>query len=274
MLNSLHHRDCVTGMHQLGPRSVDLVFADPPFNIGYAYDVYNDERPAGEYLRWTETWLRAAIDCLVPHGTLWIAMGDEYVAEVACLAKALGLHLRNWVVWHYGFGVHCNKKFSRSHTHLLYFVRNRSAFTFHGEAIRVPSSRTRIYRDRRASPGGRIPADTWILHPNDDPDCCAPDSDTWHVPRVAGTFKERAGFHGCQMPERLLERVILACSNPGDVVLDPFAGSGTTLAVAKRLGRRWVGFEISENYVQRARERISLVEEHETERAMSEMWTR
>jgi site-specific DNA-methyltransferase (adenine-specific) len=88
------------------------------------------------------------------------------------------------------------------------------------------------------------------------PESFQPDHDTWYFPRVAGTFKERAGWHGCQMPEQLLGRIIRACSNPGELVLDPFGGSGTTLAVAKKLERRFVGFELSTQYAQNILERL------------------
>src|SRR5262249_37833739 len=107
-----------------------------------------------------------------------------------------------------------------------------------------------------ANPDGRLPDDTWILRPQDLADCFTPDEDTWYFPRIAGTFKERAGFHGCQMPEQLLGRIIRTCSNENDVVLDPFAGSATTLVVAKKLGRRFLGFEISDEYIRRGSERL------------------
>jgi site-specific DNA-methyltransferase (adenine-specific) len=87
------------------------------------------------------------------------------------------------------------------------------------------------------------------------------DQDTWYFPRVAGTFKERSGWHGCQMPEQLLGRIIRACSDEQQVVLDPFGGSGTTLAVAKKLGRRYVGYELSAEYAARIEERLSRIEE-------------
>jgi site-specific DNA-methyltransferase (adenine-specific) len=101
-----------------------------------------------------------------------------------------------------------------------------------------------------------LPDDTWILRPQDLVDCLTPGEDTWYFPRVAGTFKERAGFHGCQMPEQLLGRIIRFCSNDGDLVLDPFSGSATTLVVAKKLGRRFLGFDLSPEYVQRGRDRL------------------
>ena len=112
-----------------------------------------------------------------------------------------------------------------------------------------------MYADKRDNPNGRLPDDTWILRPQDLPEGFQPADDTWYFARVAGTFKERQGFHGCQMPEQLLGRIIRVSSNPGDIVLDPFAGSGTTLAAAKKLGRKWIGCELSEEYARAATER-------------------
>lgn len=162
--------------------------------------------------------------------------------------------------WYYTFGMNCQTKFSRSHTHVLYFVVDRQHFTFNASdpAFRVPSARQRD-GDGRAHPEGRIPDDTWILRPSDAVGLFDPCGDTWHIPRVNGTFRERQGWHGCQMPEQLLARIIRACSNPADLVLDPFLGSGTTAAVAKKLGRRFLAFELSPEYAAKARQRVATV---------------
>jgi site-specific DNA-methyltransferase (adenine-specific) len=154
--------------------------------------------------------------------------------------------------------VNCTRKFSRSHAHLFHFVKDARHFTFNHDdpAIRVPSARQLVYADARANPAGRLPDDTWILRPQDVPGGFSADQDAWYFPRVAGTFRERAGFHGCQMPEQLLGRIVRASSNKGEVVLDPFGGSGTTLVVAKKLGRRWIGFELSPEYVKQIQARL------------------
>lgn len=330
-------------MKMLEAGCVDLAFADPPFNIGYEYDAYDDRQDHERYLSWCRDWLAEVYRVLKPDGTFWLAIGDEYAAELKLIAqnafptiplnangagespvrrraidgkaatksarigkrgklsggggaidRAGGFYCRSWVIWYYTFGVHCQYKFTRSHAHLFQFVKDPARFTFNVDAIRVPSARQLVYGDKRANSAGRTPDDTWIippvmanppdgaapapgyrssdllktvptadgfvLRPQDVPDRFDADSDTWYFSRVAGTFKEREGWHGCQMPEQLLGRIIRACSNENEVVLDPFAGSGTTLVVAKKLGRKPVGFEMSDRYAQHAQERLSAVE--------------
>jgi DNA modification methylase len=261
--NQIQQGDCVTGLDRMDAGSVDLAFADPPFNIGYEYDVYDDRCKADQYLDWTRLWGQAVHRVLKPHGTFWLAIGDEFAAELKLIfQKELGFTCRSWVVWYYTFGVNCTKKFSRSHVHLFHFVKNAKKFKFNSKdpAIRVPSARQTVYNDSRQNPDGKLPDDTWILRPQDLQDGFQPDEDTWFFSRVCGTFKERRGWHGCQMPEQLLGRIIRACSDPGDLVLDPFGGSGTTLVVAKKLKRQFLGFELSKNYVARIQERLDAVE--------------
>jgi site-specific DNA-methyltransferase (adenine-specific) len=257
-LDRIHNTDCIAGMQKMPDGSVDLAFADPPFNIGYEYDVYADRLESDKYLDWSRQWMAEVVRVLKPDGTFWLAIGDEYAAELKVLMqRELGLTCRSWVVWYYTFGVHCKAKFTRSHAHLFYMIKDASRFTFNVDAIRVPSARQLVYGDRRADPKGRSPDDTWILRPQDLPDGFKSDENTWFFPRVCGTFKERAGWHGCQMPEQLLGRIIRACSQPGEVVLDPFGGSGTTLAVAKKLGRQFVGFELSPQYAEQIQARLA-----------------
>jgi site-specific DNA-methyltransferase (adenine-specific) len=256
--NQIHHGDCITGLRQLPDGVIDLTFADPPFNIGYDYDVYKDDHSDDAYLGWTKQWMTEVHRVLKPNGTFWLAIGDEYAAEMKVMAtRELGFTCRSWVIWYYTFGVNCTKKFSRSHAHIFHFVKDAKTFTFNADAVRVPSARQTVYADARQNPAGRLPDDTWILRPQDLPEGFTATEDTWHFPRVAGTFKERAGFHGCQMPEQLLGRIIRVSSNPGDIVLDPFAGSGTTLTVAKKLGRQWLGFDLSESYVTQGTQRVA-----------------
>ena len=257
-LDILYHQDCIAGMSQIPAGGIDLAFADPPFNIGYNYDVYADRLAAEQYLDWSRKWGAALVRTLTPTGTFWLAIGDDFAAELKLIfQRELELFCRSWVIWYYTFGVNCSKKFSRSHTHLLHFVKNPKFFIFNADAIRVPSARQLVYADSRANSKGRLPDDTWILRPQDATHSFTPEENVWYFPRVCGTFKERSGWHGCQMPEQLLGRIIKACSNPGQTVLDPFAGSGTTLVVAKKLNRRFIGFELSKNYAQQCQMRLN-----------------
>ena len=234
--------DCIKILGQTLLPEVDLIFADPPFNIGYKYDVYEDRKAYDEYYRWTEKWMAACAGVLKDNGTMWIAIGDDYAAEVRIIGRKLGLNLRNWVIWHYTFGQNTQTKFARSHTHLFYWTKttDHKTITFNDMAVRIPSARQTTYADKRANPKGKLPDDVWS-----------------EFPRVCGTWEEREGWHPCQMPETILARIIRVSSNPGDLVLDPFAGSGTTLVVAKKLSRRYFGIELSGEYVSKIQERLA-----------------
>ena len=261
--NKIHQGDCIKSLAKLDEGSIDLVFADPPFNIGYEYDVYDDKQSADDYLGWCDEWIKGVHRALKPDGTFWLAIGDEYAAELKIASQKAGFHCRSWVIWYYTFGVNCVNGFSRSHTHIFHFVKDKKKFTFNRThpRIRVPSARQLVYADNRANPNGRLPDNTWITRPQDAPQFLsfAPDHDTWYFARVAGTFKEREGFHGCQMPEQLLARIIRTSSKAQDLVLDPFCGSGTTVSVAKKLGRQWMGFELSNDYVNFINQRLERI---------------
>lgn len=264
-LSAIHQGDCLDLLRGVADESVDLVFADPPFNIGFKYDKYQDDHEDEVYIAWCCDWMNEVHRVLKPTGSFWLAIGDEFAADLRVKAhREIGFTPRNWVVWYYTFGQNCTRKFNRSHVHMFHFVKDEAKHTFNPQdpLVRVPSARALVYGDKRANPTGRLPDDTWILRPQDlreDPEAFQQMDDTVFFSRVAGTFKERQGFHGCQMPEQLLGRIVRISSNPGDLVLDPFSGSGTTLAVAKKLGRDWLGFDLSEDYVTYANERVANV---------------
>lgn len=231
--------DCVDLLNKAREPFADLVFADPPFNIGYQYDQYDDTLKKDKYLHWTRDWMAACVSVLKPHGSFYIAIGDEYAAHIRLIGEDLGLCLRNWIIWHYTFGQQTKAKFARSHAHIFYFVKDEKSHTFNDWKIRLPSDRQLLYNDKRANATGKMPDDVWNTYS-----------------RVCGTFKERQGWHPCQMPELLLARIVAVSSKPGDLVLDPFSGSGTTAAAAVQLGRDFCGIDISENYVENCQKRL------------------
>ena len=240
LLNKVICGDCIDILAKTRKPFADLIFADPPFNIGYKYDKYYDKVKSRNYIAWTKDWMTVCKSVLKPAGSFYIAIGDDYAANVKLIADEIGLHLRNWIIWHYTFGQQTKTKFARSHTHIFYFVNDGKNFTFNDYAVRVPSDRQLIYNDKRANPAGKMPDDVWDQYP-----------------RVCGTFKERAGWHPCQMPESLLKKIIAVSSNPGDCVLDPFSGSGTTPAAAWQLDRKYVAIEVSQKYVDNTRQRLA-----------------
>ena len=243
-LNKIICGDCIELLGKAEKPFADLIFADPPFNIGYKYDKYHDKVERKNYINWTRDWMSACKNVLKPHGSFYIAIGDDYAANIKIIADELGLIMRNWIIWHYTFGQQTKDKFARAHTHLFYFVQDKKNFTFNEYAIRIPSDRQLIYADARANSDGKMPDDVWD-----------------EFSRVCGTFKERVGWHPCQMPEKLLGRIICASSKPGDCVLDPFSGSGTSCAAAFRFCRNYCGIDISKDYVKKAEARLRQLEE-------------
>jgi site-specific DNA-methyltransferase (adenine-specific) len=240
--------DCIEILSGIDEPIADLIFADPPFNIGYKYDKYHDTVESKNYIAWTKDWMLACCKALKPAGSFYIAIGDDYAANVKIIADEIGLTMRNWIIWHYTFGQQTKAKFARAHTHIFYFVKDKDNYTFNDRAVRVPSDRQLVYNDKRSNPEGKMPDDVW---------------DTFS--RVCGTFKERQGWHPCQMPEILLARIIAASSKAGDVVLDPFSGSGTTAASAYQYGRKYIGIDMSNDYCEKTRERLEELEKLEWE---------
>jgi site-specific DNA-methyltransferase (adenine-specific) len=244
MFNKIICGDCIEVLNKVSEPFADLIFADPPFNIGYKYDKYNDRQKREKYIAWTKDWMGVCKKVLKPTGSFYIAIGDECAANVKIIADELGLFMRNWIIWHYTFGQQTKNKFARAHTHIFYLVNDKKNFTFNEYAVRVPSDRQLTYNDKRANPEGKMPDDVWS-----------------EFSRVCGTFKERTGWHPCQMPENILKRIIAASSNPGDCVFDPFSGSGTTAAAAYQLGRIYVGVEISQTYAEKSKQRLAELKE-------------
>lgn len=243
--------DCLEEMKEMPSGEIDLIFTDPPYNIGIKYDTHNDKMKYEDYISWCKKWIEECIRLLKENGSIYIAINDEHAAEIVMILKKLGLTMRNWIIWHYTFGQATQKKFSRAHTHILYFTKDKSTFTFSADAVRIKSVRQEI-GDKRASPKGKLPDDVWENGISEE-------DDVWKISRVAGTFKERVKGFPAQMPIKLLERVIKTSSNKGNIVFDPFCGSGTTPYVAKKLERKYISIEISQKYKKIAENRVNSI---------------
>lgn len=236
--------DCLEVLPTIARGSVRLVFADPPYNIGIDYGThYDDERDPDDFMEWCESWMRACVDVLTPDGSMWVLINDEWADVFGCLLRDVGLHRRSWIKWYESFGVNTSNNFNRCSRHLFYMVRNKDRFVFNADAVSRPSDRQAKYGDKRADPGGKVWDNVWGLNPA--------------IPRLVGNAKERLPDLPTQLPLDLLRAVVGCASEPGDLVVDPFSGSGTTLAAAVELGRRAIGIEESGTFAGLARLRLT-----------------
>ena len=241
---------CIEAMRRMPKASVDLVFADPPYNLQLRGDLHRpeggrvdavddawDEFASFEaYDRFTRSWLAEARRVLKPHGAIWTIGSYHNVFRLGSAMQDLGYWLLNDVVWRKTNPMpnFRGKRLTNAHETLIWASRSQGArYTFHYEALKALNEGTQMRSD-------------WVL-----PICTGGE-------RLKGADGAKA--HPTQKPEALLHRVILGTTNPGDVVLDPFFGTGTTGAVAKRLGRRWVGVEREASYRRLAEARIDAVE--------------
>ncbi len=242
---------------ELKAQSAKLVVWDPPYNLGQSYEAYHDRRTLDEYVAWAHEIMKGVIRVLHPEGSLWLFINDGLVSEMDRLLRDdFSLWRRSWVIWHYTFGQNHRRNFTPSHTHLLYFTRDKTKWTFNEDTILQPSARQIKYRDKRANPKGRLPDNTWVLFPEMLPAAFDPVGDTWLQSRVCGTFHERKRSSPNQLPEALIERIILATSNPGDLVVDPMCGTGTVGVVCKRHGRSFWGVELGSVCACEAQKRV------------------
>ncbi len=221
-----------------------LIFMDPPFNIGEPYlDGVQDSKPRSDFLADLKTWVRRASEVLAPGGSLWVHVPDDLAGHVAVEAERLGLVRLNWVIWHYRFGVWQPNRFISSKCHGLHFGRAGGRTKLRPGRVLVPSDRATLYNDPRSPTGERMDLDVWGFEK--------------YWGRVQGNNRERRSVHPNQLPELYLRRIVLYTTDPGELVVDPFCGSGTTATVASSLGRRYVTGDLSLSCLHSAAERIA-----------------
>lgn len=220
-------------MSRLPDACIDLLIADPPYNLGKDYGNNLDQKAWHEYEAFTRSWLAQAVRLLKPTGSIYVFMGVRFISRLfLLLEEEFELNFNGWITWHYTQGMGRKSGFSPRHEDILYFTRSQD-FTFNLDEVRVPQ---KYYRERNNMAGAN-PGDVWTFS---------------HVHYCSA---EREA-HPTQKPEALLERIIKASSQPGDVVLDPFVGSGTTCRVAQVLGRAWFGIDINPEYISMSQTRL------------------
>ncbi len=246
-LDTILQDDCVAAMAALPAASVDMVFADPPYNLQLGGDLFRPEggrvdavdddwdkfETFAAYDAFTRAWLAEARRVLKPDGTLWVIGSYHNIYRVGAALQDAGYWILNDIIWRKSNPMpnFRGTRFTNAHETLIWASRSEeSRYTFNYRAMKALNDELQMRSD-------------WTL-----PICAGGE-------RVKGEGGAKA--HPTQKPEALLYRVLLACTRPGDVVLDPFFGTGTTGAVARRLGRRWIGIEREGRYVKVARERIA-----------------
>ncbi|MGI5869974.1 MAG: DNA-methyltransferase [Kiritimatiellia bacterium] len=259
--------DCVAWMKTLPDESVDLVFADPPYNISKAeWDTFASQE---KYIQFSIEWIEQAARLLKPTGTLFVCGFSEILADVKHPASKFFRSCR-WIVWHYKNKANLGNDWGRSHESILHFRKSKE-FTFNIDAIRIPyNEHTLRYPSHPQAASSQYGKgrkdDRW--RPNQrgakPKDVLDIPQDFIELPTTCNGMHEKTP-HPTQKPEELLRKLVLASSNPGDTVLDPFCGSGTTPVCAEQLGRKWLACDLSPEYLGWAVDRIERVEDWDVE---------
>ena len=233
--------DCITELAKLKPGTAKVIFADPPYNQGIDYGKGRNADLLSEraYLDWCQKWIAACIRVLTDDGSLWVMISDEYADHFGILLREAGLHRRSWIKWYETFGVNCTNNFNRCSRHIFYCVKNPRRFVFNAEAVSRPSDRQSKYADSRANPHGKL----W--------------DNVWCIPRLVENSQERLPDFPTQLPLALVRPIVLCASNPGDLVIDPFCGSGTTGVASIDVNRKFLGIETLKLNVRRSIVRMS-----------------
>jgi site-specific DNA-methyltransferase (adenine-specific) len=235
--------------------SVRLVVADPPYAIDKAE--WDEFESIDAYVDWCDLWLAEVQRVLTDDGSAYVCGFSEILAEVKARSARRFAGGCRWLVWAYRNKANLGSDWGRSHESLLH-LRNGRRFVMNVDAVRVPyNDHTRRYPERiqavTSQYGGGTRRDRWTPHP-----LGAKPRDVLEVPTICNGMSEKTA-HPTQKPEELLRRLVLASSDPDDLIFDPFCGSGTTLVVAARHGRRWIGVDADPRYVGIARSRLGTV---------------
>lgn len=245
---TIYNMDCIQAMKRIQSSFAHLTITSPPYNIGKAYE---KPLPLEEYLQWSEQWINEVYRLTVGHGAFWLNLG--YIA-LPGRAKAIPLPYLLWdsipfflvqeIVWNYGAGVAGKRFFSPRNEKFLWYVKDQNNYVLHLDDVRDPNVK---YPTQKKN--GRIKVNPLGKNP----------SDVWQIPKVTSGEKRSSQErmpHPAQFPEAVVERIIKACSSAGDIVFDPFLGSGTTAIASLKLGRTVLGFEINTSYCDIAAQRI------------------
>jgi DNA modification methylase len=236
--------DCIVELPKL-PEKAKLIFEDPPYNLGldYGRGAKADKKTPIEFRRYLGEWIDRSVEALTEDGSIFFMISAEHLHTVHGDLHVAGMHFRNIIAWVEAFGNYTDANFTSCWRPILYFTRSKERFTWHGDQILIPSDRQTKHADARANPAGKVPSNVWT-----------------EFPRLVDNAAERMPGFPTQIPAALVERIVLAASDPGDLVVDPFNGSGTTGAAAVKHHRRYIGIEEVEKNAAFARARLMTIQ--------------
>lgn len=252
--------DCFKSLQKLPDGFAKLIITSPPYNLGKAYEKAIDLE---KYLEQLSPVVNELVRVLSNEGSLcwqvgnFVESGEVFPLDIFYyqLFKDQGFKLRNRIVWHFEHGLHASKRFSGRYETLLWFTKS-DEYTFNLDAVRVPSKypgKTHYKGDKKGQPSGnplgKNPSDIWKILVQDW------ETALWNIPNVKSNHPEKT-LHPCQFPIELVERCVLALTNEGDWILDPFSGVGSALLAALKNNRRAIGCEKEPEYVEIAKQRI------------------
>lgn len=254
-LGTLWRGDALEWLPEQPDASADLIVADPPYgsNTAVHWDRFGS---TDEYVQWSERWITECARILKPHGSLFVCGYSENLAYLKVMGDRV-FPSCHWLVWAYR-NKHAPRKtdWGRAHESVLHF-RNGKRFKFNQDAVRLPyNAHTLRYPEHPQAATSNLGSGrghVWTPHP-----LGAKPKDVFDISTLSNGMEERTK-HPTQKPEDLIRRFVLACSDKGDLVLDPFGGSGTTYVVAEKLERRWAGVETEAEYIGYAIERLAAV---------------
>lgn len=227
--------DALDELKKIESNSIELIIADPPYNLNKNYGNNDDNLEFDEYLEFSRIWLKEAKRILKDNGSIYIFMGVKYISYIyTILEKELNLNFNSWITWYYTQGIGKTKGFSPRHDDILMFTKHKKNFIFNLDNIRIPQKFYRSVNNMRGANPGNV----------------------WEFSHVHYCNKNRKE-HPTQKPEGIYERIILASSNEGDCILDPFLGTGTTLRVCQQLKRKAIGIEINPEYIKISEDRLN-----------------
>ncbi|MDD4876546.1 MAG: site-specific DNA-methyltransferase [Dehalococcoidales bacterium] len=246
-LDKVNRGDCLKIMSHIEDNSVDMAFADPPFNLEKKYTSYKDQKPAAEYIEWCHKWLSEMVRITKPTGSIMVHNVPKWLTYYACILNDLA-YFKHWIAWD-AMSNPLGKTLLPAHYGVLFYTKLEKGFKFY--EIRSPHKTCRICGSYLKDYGGKKDQ----MHPFG-----ALVSDVWtDIHRIRHSV--RRDEHPCQLPIPLLERLVLMGTDPGDIVFDPFLGTGTTAIAAKALGRHFIGIELDNEYVKIANKKIESVVE-------------